>query len=217
MAIAFRAAASAGTANPGTSLVITKPTGTVDGDVMIAGIVGNITTELVAPAGWTQVRLDSASTFRYGVYRRVASSEGANYTWTLTASGTGSIAGGIQAYSGVDNTTPVDIDGGQTNASSTSIVAPSVTTTVADTRLVGFFQHVDPAGAVTPDAGQTERFEVSPDAFTTAEGGDEAVVAIGATGSRTATAANAAANCGQLIALRPAATAGCLTLLLGIG
>ena len=50
-----------------------------------------------------------------------------------------SATGSVLAYGGVSPTAPIDASAGQANASSTAVTAPSITTTVADARIVGLF------------------------------------------------------------------------------
>jgi len=204
--IAFRAASSANNTTA-TSLVIPAPGGIASGDVLLAVVTARGGPTITAPAGWTLVRSDiSGSTVRQLVFVKTAGgAEPASYTFTLSSAQ--SAAGGIVAYSGVDGSNPIDAAGGQANASSTSISAPSITTTGTDRMLVGFFGTAA-LTTVSPPGGMTERFDQTvPSTNTykvTVEGSDAAVAAAGATGGRTALAANAAANIGQLIALRPA-------------
>ena len=218
MAIAFVAASSGSSAFSATSVLIAVPAGTVNGYVMVACVTTNgETTTISPPAGWTAIRGDAYSAAgRQQMWYRVASSEPANYTWTVVAGS--SLAGGIISLSGVDTTTPTDGDtGAASNDGLTSIIAPSITTSVANTMLVGFFGAHDSATSIAVATGMTERIaSVHPDVFTTLEAATEAVVAIGATGTRSATANVAARDLAQMVAMRPA-TAGCLGLLLGVG
>ncbi len=190
-----------------TSIVATRPAGVVAGDVLLASIDTRGSSVVTAPAGWTLVRMDlNASSLRKSTYVRVATgSEPATYTWTF--SGSRLAAAVIHAYSGVDTTTPVDVVGGQVNASGTAVTAPSITTTVANTMLVGFFAKQS-SGTWTPPAGMTERGEINGTGgtqTTSATGVDALQAAIGPTGTRVATASSAALNIGHLVALRPAA------------
>lgn len=137
MAIAFRAAAVAEVNS--SSITITKPTGTVDDDAMVAQIYiessNNPPTGLSAPSGWVLKQSGLASTnFWFGVYRKVASGEGANYQWSWT----GSIyaTGIIGSWSGCDTTEPVDTSAFGTSANSGTITYPAVTTSVANTVIV---------------------------------------------------------------------------------
>ena len=210
--ITFRAASSSATATGGaTSLTINKPTGVVDNDVMVAALEVSYDTAITAPAGWTLVRNDyqndgaGVNEFRLAIYYKTASSEGASYTWTFGVSQRAS--GGIVAYLGVNTLTPVDVEAVQANASSVSVTAPSITTTVGDTRLVfiGTVGYWD--STYTPPTGMTERVDVSVGtdwgSITVA---DETRAAIGATGTRISTASATKTNRGALLALKPAIT-----------
>ena len=88
------------TAGSNTSVSVSKPTGVVDGDVMVATVAFAGGT-LTAPAGWTQVLEQAGTGVTLRVYRRTASSEGSSYTWSLsTADG---LAVAIGAYYNVDD------------------------------------------------------------------------------------------------------------------
>lgn len=96
------------------------------------------------------------------------------------------------------------IESGQSNASSTNAVAPSITTTVANTMLVGSFG-CSTAGVrtFTAPVTMTERFDVANATFTACCGDDESYAAAQATGTRTAVISSASANIGHLCALAP--------------
>jgi hypothetical protein len=203
--IAFRAASSANNATA-TTLVIPAPGGLVSGDVLLAVVSARGAPTITAPAGWTLVRLDAnATTMRQAVFVKTAGAEPGSYTFTLSSAQ--SAAGGIVAYSGVDGSNPIDAHAGQINAASTSIIAPSVTTGGPDRMLVGLFGTAN-LTTITPPAGMTERFDQTVPATNqykvTSETADAPLAAAGASGPRTALAANSAANIGQLVALRPA-------------
>jgi Bacterial Ig domain len=203
--ISFVSASSAANAMAKT-LTIPAPAAVTAGNVLLAAIDVRGGPAITAPAGWTFVRMDANGTvIRQAVYWKVATSaEPASYTWTFSASQ--AAAGGIAAFEGVDTANPIDAHGGQVNASSKSITAPSITTTVANAMVAGFFG-TGPATTVTPPAGMTERWEAVSTAGTykaTSEAATALQASAGATGTRIATAANAGANVGQLVALRPA-------------
>jgi len=132
----------------------------------------------------------------------VGDSEPASYTWTLSSAQ--SAAGGIIAYGGVSTVTPVDAAGGQANASSTSVTAPSIVTSRPGTQLVGFFG-TGAATTFTAPTGMVERGDVASAGTykVTLEGADASRSTAGATGQAVARAVNAAANVGQLVALGP--------------
>ena len=211
--IAFRGGASAGAASGTLSLTINKPSGTVEGDIMIASIaVRPDTAAITAPADWALVRrVDNANpnANSLAVYYKVAgASEPADYTWTFSTS-IGS-AGGIQSFSGVDQGNPIDVESGQNTASGLTHATPSVTTTVTNTMLVT--SHAFTSSATwTPPGGMTEVFDVASETVPAAagisiEGNYVIQAAAGATGAKTATAGNDAdVGNAHILALKPAA------------
>ena len=159
--IAFRAAASATAASGVLTLTINKPAGTVINDVMVAsiGVAQAAGATITAPAGWAlapagRVSNGTATANALAVYYKVAgAAEPANYAFTFSAS-TGAV-GGIQSFSGVDITAPVDIDAVQTHASSLNSVAPTVTTTSTNEMIVR--SHTFSSSATWIDHGRNDR------------------------------------------------------------
>jgi len=218
----FRAASSAATTvscgSPCISLTISVPAGVVNGDVMIANIVASGTTSTIqAPAGWTLIRrttsdmtLITVSYLEQAVYYRVAAGEPANYAWTSTGTG-GSMAGGISAYSGVDTTTPVDVENVEwvaavPNYANTSLPAPSVVTTVANDLLVASFAATlngSPPPALTGPAGWNSRYSAT--YVTEAQSSDLVQATAGLTAAIRAIAPSTRGQgFGHLLALKPA-------------
>ena len=206
---AFRAAASATTT--GATLTITKPTGTAANDVLIASIaVTPSTATITPPSGWTLVRrTDNAgpTSNSLAVYSKVAGgSEPASYAWTL--SGSSFTTGGVQAFTGINTTTPIDVENGQTTASATTHATPSITTSTANSIIVT--SHAFASGATwTPPSGMTEGFDkanANNNATGMAVEGNWLLQAVaGATGVKTATASsNADAGNTHILALKPA-------------
>ena len=195
--ITFKGAATGSAVSGVLTLSVVVPAATAANDVMIASIaVRPETAVITAPAGWTLVRRTNnpgPTAGSLAVYRKVATaSEPANYSWTFNTS-TGS-AGGIQSFSGVDVTNPVDVENGAATASSLTHLAPSVTTTVANDMVVTTHAMMSSA-TWTPPAGMTEAFDVMSDAAPNALGmtvvGSYAVqAAAGATGTKSAVASN---------------------------
>ncbi len=207
--IALRSASSNAAASG--SLTINKPAGTVANDVLIAGVAvrpqnGTIT----APAGWTLIRrLDNPNPNQSSLvtyYKVAGASEPASYTWSFSTS-TGA-AGGIQAFSGVKTSNPIDVEGGQNTPNGVAHSTPSITTTVANDMLVTVHAFTSSA-SWTPPAGMTEAYQGASLAIPNCcgislEGNYVVQAAIGATGAKTATASNDAdAGNAQIIALRP--------------
>ena len=215
--IAFRAATSAEN-RVSTTLTIGTPQGLVAGDMMLASIDVRSNPNITVPAGWTQLLDHTIGTaMRQTTYYKLFSgaSEPVSHTWSFSSSE--AATGGIVAYSGVDNTNPIDVAGGQTNSSSSSITAPSVTTTVADTLLVGFYGMASNP-SIQPPAGMIEQIERigTGQVKITTEIADAIHPSAGATGERTAMTDKTAANIGHLVALRPMSLAPPPTPIVGL-
>jgi hypothetical protein len=112
MAVAFRSDNDVTNGTAGTSVTVTKPSGIVDTgdnpgrDQLIAVIAAAGAPTMTPPADWTLVdTVASGTDVTMWVYRKLASSEGANWTWTLGSSLRN--WGWVGAYTGVDPTSPV--------------------------------------------------------------------------------------------------------------
>lgn len=119
------------------SVVLSAPSGTVNGNLMIALIAmssaGGRTLNSV-PSGWIQIQLTGSgggSVPILGTYYKVASSESGNYTWGFSSSNTG-VGGCIIRLSDVDTSSPVDtsnaddaISDGGGSAVFTNTITPS--------------------------------------------------------------------------------------------
>lgn len=200
----------------GSRLSINVPTGTVAGDVMIAAVATTASSVVItAPTGWNLVQAvaqTGGTSNRLATYYRVATaSEPASYSWTLSTTH-GGASGGIVSYSGVDNSTPIDVSAGAATGSSTSHAAPTVTTTVAGDMLVTVHEFAS-ASTWTPPPGMSERVDRASrtsnnNAGVTLEMNDLLLGAAGATGAKTATAgSNPDTGTTVSIALRPAVLA----------
>src|SRR5437773_2861831 len=201
---------------------ISKPSGTVAGDVMIATIaVRPNTATITTPAGWTPVlpRVDnSAGTESLAIYRRTADASDSSVTgYVWSTSGATAALGTIQSFSGVDTANPIDVGNGQATPSATTHATPNVTTTVANTLLVA--AHAMASGSVywTPDATMTETVDVSGGSTTggiTLEGSTAVQATAGATGAKTATngAGTSYPGTTHILALRGVGAGGSNTL-----
>src|SRR3972149_9893301 len=136
MALALRSSATA-SGDWATTVTVTKPSGVVADDLLIALIhwAGTPMTH-TGPSGWTlEVTLDEQEDRRATIWtKRAGGSEPANYTWSK-ASGGDYRVGGIAAFSGGITSNPyVDVKGaGDIGFQTTTATASSVTTTVVDT------------------------------------------------------------------------------------
>lgn len=119
MAISIRSTATSRTLSNATlTLNATKPSGVVAGDVLIAFVVvgdtGGVEPVFTAPAGWTLIQDQAdhangpANYIKLAAYWRLAGgSEPSTYTFTTSTATQSRFAVVINAYIGVDTTTPV--------------------------------------------------------------------------------------------------------------
>lgn len=204
MAIAFRQKAIAGSSSGVTSVVLAVPTGTVDGDVMVAVVELSLSAQTVStPSGWTA--LDSANTGpTVATFRKVAASEPANYTFSW--SGSAVVSGSIASYSGCNTSAPVNAHGAlNRTVGSTTVTANSVTTSV-DGCMVLFVGGINTNSAWTGPTSYTQR-AVPQNGASAAVIAEFAQTSAGAVGSIAATASVSGNSYGGLIALAPPASA----------
>ena len=221
-------ASSTASVRGGTSLSLVMPAGVAQNDVLVAAVAwrnsGSDRT-IAAPAGWVQIGTNSDTAhvsvggggtdtwLSEAAYYKVAGA-GESGPYIFTISGSDRLSAGISAYRGVDTLAPIQAQLARANASSTNAVAPQITTTVANTMLVGIFasrNDISSGSTATPPSGMTEGYDLSTRA---SSGTDEAALESarvifagpGATGDRTATLIASSLNIGHLIALKPAAT-----------
>ena len=199
----------------GTSIDLPAPLGTTTNDVMIAAIGYQPNTlTITPPAGWTLVGSSTnaaATANSLAVYQRIAgAAEPGAYQWTFSGGALTYAAGGIQTFSGVDTTVPIDVSNGAATASALTHATPSVNTTGANTMIVT--AHTFASSATwTPPAGMTEAYDrpipvAAGAAGQSIEGSFVAQAAAGATGTKTATASgNADRGNTYILALRAAA------------
>ncbi len=122
---------------PATSVPITQPAGTVNGDVLVASITADLDpTMTTVPAGWTPIvtalsinstATDGARMFSY--YHLVNPTDPTTYTRTLSAAE--KWGAGITVYHGVNASTPVDstvATAVNTDWAATNLTIPAVTT-----------------------------------------------------------------------------------------
>jgi streptogramin lyase len=210
--IAMRSATSAQNGVAST-LSIPVPATTQPGDVLLAVVDVQYQPSITGPAGWQRVRADvspGGNRLEQAVYVHTAgSNEPASYTWSFSSSH-GAI-GGIVDYTGVDPVSPIEASGVAFSTSQLSITAPSVTTTVANSRLLGVFSvqgdhpltlpsSLAPAYAVGMNSVVGEKLSTA--------AGDRAIASAGATGALSASVAQSSTGIGQSIALMPATSAG---------
>lgn len=156
---AFGSSATA-TTGGATSLTVTLPTGVASGDLLIAVVALNARTNVGTPGGWTLLDegdcAGASSTCRLEVfYQYYSSGSSVQFTW----SGTQKAIGGVLRYTGASGTPTAGTAATDTSASPT---CPSVTTTVANTRVVRIFAAGDDSLSGTPyPAGHAGRYALA--------------------------------------------------------
>ncbi len=212
MAIAFETVATATRDTDGGVLVIDKPVGTVEGDVLVAAVGVDGRGLISGPAGWTKEIANDAQDLgvRAGlaVFWLVAgASEPATYTFTNTRNETAT--GAIARYSGVDTAATVEASA-KADGSSLTPVTPSVTTLGADRMIVRAVAMDGDRAPFTPPGGHSERYDLftvpggSPCSGT---GADALQASGGASGTGTFTASSSAEWWAGTLALIPGAVA----------
>ncbi len=201
---------STGNATGGAStLVLTKPTGTAQGDLLVAGITvdGGSAISVTSPAGWTLLRRTDASTnlSLLSYWKLAGASEASSYTFTVTST---RATGGIVRFSGVDQSNPVEASSGSSSVTaSTSATAPAITVTAGSAQ-VGFFA-ADGRTGFTVASGMTERFDqqqgTAANPGPTLEGATATTASAGSFAAKTATIAASNRWAAQMISVKAAA------------
>jgi hypothetical protein len=161
VAIAFRSKASV-TNTTRTNTTISAPAGAVNGsDVLVAALdVGNTASVTIStPAGWTQVstvQYTKADPWIVNVYLFMRVHDGSS-TFTFNHA-SGSSEGVIEAWSGVDNTTPSDATPATATGTAVTATIPSITIVTAGAQEVVARGAWDGL-AISPPAGWTEQLD----------------------------------------------------------
>ena len=135
-----------------TTITLTKPTGTVDGNLLIAMIGVHSAVAITAPAGWSALTARDGTDSRYNMYYKIAASEGASWDWTVGAAD--QLVGAVICLTG-NHATPID-----DSDSTTGFSTPAATSSVTNVMVVAGFGVEHPA-TWTPPTGMVERIETS--------------------------------------------------------
>jgi hypothetical protein len=207
MAIAFRAKVTGDVHFPASPVTITKPAGTVATDVLVAVFAFRGGDTITAPTGWTAVATGAGNaTFLQSCWWALGSVAALGFTYSKP--GADDVGWICSAFSGVDNTTPVDATGTtSTSTAALTVTANAVTVATANAyHLIAF----SPWNAGTLSATGFTLVDNSP--VTNQQVGllYKSLSATGSTGTVTCTVSGSAT--GQVLiaipfALRPAAAA----------
>ena len=175
----------------GNLITVNKPATTVPGDLLIV-FVSDAGTVAVTPdqAGWTQIRSDqshNAWITQTLWYRWAGAAEPASYSFTKGNPKADMVAA-VLRITGANAGSPIDTSAGSSQGGtvSTTIVAPSVTTTVPDTLLLTFASTTD-GNTYTPAAGMTEVIDTTIGKWMSEQVAGQTIAAAGPTGTRTIT------------------------------
>lgn len=192
---------SVSTATGAGTVAPSVPTGTADGDVLVAygTIVGTSanTQTLTAPAGWTLRAgpIDSGTDRRAYTWTKDASGESGSYSFTKVGASGARVT--VLAVSGGD----YDAIATGTNASGTSHTIPTVTTTAANCLVVTLLGCGSGGTSHTAPSGYTERSDDATSIHVATS--TKTYSAAGATGAVTATTAGASGSLVAHVSLKP--------------
>lgn len=130
MAIAFRASNKA-VVTSGTSITVTKPTGTTSGDILVV-CLGATTSRTLTPSDgetWTEIQSGNSTFTIWSYWHLCGGSEPASYSFSVAMGESSTRLSAIMAgLSGVDNTTPINVSD-EVLQTGTTINSPDITTT----------------------------------------------------------------------------------------
>jgi RHS repeat-associated protein len=175
-----------------TSVTINLPSGTVAGDEVVLGSTQRSTTTMTAPSTYTQVATvtsgGASPLATTTVFSHTVAAGETSVTLTYSTN-TSAYAVVLAVYSGVNPNAPVDVSATGSAAATTTVTAPSVTTTHANDQLLVFQGAFGTFSGKTWTApsGTTEAAQVNSTANDSTGLAVEALGASGPTGTETST------------------------------
>jgi len=168
---------SSKTQNPatGTTLVINKPPGTTEGDLMVSVVLSSVSNSWTGDTSWVEVADEVAAPAIRVAYKLASSSEPISYTFT--ASGPGVLAGAILTYRYAN----YDTIGSFVSAS--TLLIPTITCTESQSILIAIGGTSANNVTQIPPIGATTRV-LDNDAVAPSFSISDQVVAKGPTGTR---------------------------------
>lgn len=191
--------ASASTQNSasGTSLVINKPTGTVQNDLMVAVMAANGVTSWTGDTGWTEIADQVSVTPNLRVaYKIAGAAEGSSYTFTASASRT--LSGCILTYRYAD----YDTVSGSFATSANPLVLTSISPSLSQSILIAVGVRAIASVTLGTPTSMTARVTDN-DATAPSYIVCDQTVSKGPTGTRSISTASSTSVCGISLAIRP--------------
>lgn len=196
----FVAVANTQNTASGSSLVISKPTGTAQDDLMIAVMsAGGQSSTWTGDTGWTEVADNGNSPDLRVAYKVAGASEGSSYTFTFGSSAT-TLAGSILTYRYGTYDTISSITFGN------PLVTSSINTAASQSLLFLFATRAAASITLTLPASMTSRVldnDITAPSYRVCD----QVVANGATGQRSVTTGSATNTNGIVLSIKPTRTA----------
>lgn len=200
--------ASANNVTNADATTVDVPTGTMEGDLIIAVSGESGATAAASPdgTGWTSLGDEACypNTYHEVFWKFATAAEPASYTFAVA--GATRVAATLVTYRYVHGSTPINAVASSVNTSDTSdIVAPPIDTTVDDTLVVVVgANNSNSSGLITFPAGWTERIETGGKRHAV---GDKPFAATGATGTTTLALSSSTSTSAWTIALAPSGDA----------
>jgi Right handed beta helix region/SdrD B-like domain len=204
---------SGSSSSSATSVSVTRPTGSSNGDLMLVFLANRGTANVnLAPSGWTRRGPQSVGTgtsmLTFTAYYKVLDASDPS-SFTFQYDGTTTISATAAAFSGVDAVDPIDSAFYTTQAATTALLMPSVDTTSNNAMLVYGFAQAHGGATITTASPLTSVQERAAGTTTAGVAMDLSYLqqtTAGATGDRTATSTQSAIALNVVVALRPAGT-----------
>lgn len=156
MAITLRAFAESEVLPSSATYVVDKPTGTVDGDVMLAVLFDRSDTQILnsLPSGWTQLEVVETPGLAYLCTKTAGASEPSTYSFGWA----GAVSGGwmIISLAGVNNSSPIEDSSGVVTSSGTTHTPATFATDEDDSMVVIMGVAKDAVGITFTQATLTE-------------------------------------------------------------
>jgi hypothetical protein len=193
--------------NASTTLTVAVPSGTVNGNLMLASIGYNGNATITPPGGWTLIATNSSGATstdaKLSTYTKVANGEPANYTWTFNVAN--AVNGYIWALKDIDTNTPVNAS--STNSGTgTTVTHSSVTPSVNNTLLCAIATNAAATGSFSTPTFWTSRNGVGTGSNMQTVGRTASYYDTASTGNVTSTSGANAKWATQLLALSPQTT-----------